>query len=464
MTTGLRRVLTLRDLVLFNLVAVIGLRHLATSGKAGAGALVLWLLAALLFFIPQGLAVAELSRRYPDEGGMYAWARRALGDGHAFVCGWSYWISNVLYYPNLLISMAVISTFAFGQGESGLAASWFYVLPVTLGALWLAVGLNVVGLHTGRWLQNVGGVGTYLPGLVLIALAAASILGGNAAANSFAAADFIPDLTDLGSLNLWASIAFAFGGLELSASMGGEIRNPGRALPRAVLLSAPLIAFIYLMGTASVLWLVPVADLNIVSGVLQAIARGAAQASPALMWLVPLCALAYTVGNLGGVGAWLSAPARVAFVIGLDRYFPPAFGRVHPRWGTPYVAIVVQASLATVALLLSVLGRGTQVETVYLILLDTMILIYFVPFVYLFASLIVLRRRDPEPGRTVAGAVVIGGCGILVTLFAMVIATIPPTGTAQPLLFFVKVVGGAMLFIGAGGVLYWRRRAGAAPV
>ena len=458
--TTLPRVLTVRDLVLFNLVAIIGLRHLATSGKAGAAALVLWLLAALLFFVPQGLTVAELSRRFPDEGGMYAWTKRAFGDGHGFVCGWAYWISNVLYYPNLLISMAVISTFVFAAGEGPLAASWVYVLPVTLAALWLAVAVNVVGLATGRWLQNAGGVATYVPGLVLIALAAFSAARGHPAANRFAPGDFIPDLGDLGSLNLWASIAFAFGGLELSPSMGGEIRQPERALPRAVLISAPLIALVYLLGTASVLWLVPVAELNIVSGFLQAVTRGAEQLSPALLWLVPACALAYTVGNLGGVGAWLTAPARIAFVIGIDRVFPPAFGRVHARWGTPYVAIIVQAALATAALLLSVLGRGTLVETVYLILLDTMILIYFVPFVYLFLSLIVLRRREPEAGKRVGGAVAIGGCGIFVTVFAMVIATIPPTGTTNPMLFFLKVVGGAAAFIGLGGVLYVRRRRG----
>lgn len=444
--------------MLFNLVAIIGLRHLATSAKAGPSALVLWVLAALLFFVPQGLTVAELSRRYPDEGGMYSWTKRALGDGHAFVCGWSYWISNVMYYPTLLISTAVIFTYAFGQGDGPLAASWFYVLPVTLGALWLAVTLNVVGLGTGKWLQNAGGVGTYVPGLVLIGLAAAAVLQGVPAANRFAGAELMPDLTDLRSLNLWASIAFAFGGLELSPSMGGEIEKPERSLPRAVLISAPLIAFVYLLGTASVLWLVPVGELSIVSGFLQGIAKGAEHVSPTLLWLVPFAALAYSIGNVGGVGAWLSAPARVAFVIGIDRYFPPAFGRLHPRWGTPYVAIIVQAALATVALVLSVLGRGTQVETVYLILLDTTILIYFVPFLYLFASLIVLRRKDPEPGRSVAGAALIGGCGMFVTLFGMVVATIPPTGTAQPLLFFVKVVGGAALFIGAGGALYLRRR------
>lgn len=456
--TTLKRVLTLRDLVLFNLVAVIGLRWLATSAKAGPAALVLWALAALLFFIPQGLTVVELSRRFPEEGGIYAWTKRAFGEGHGFVCGWCYWVCNVLYYPNLLISTAVIATYVFGRGESGLASSWPYVLSVTLGALWLAVWLNIVGLARGRWLQNVGGVGTYFTGVVLIAFGIWAVVRGVPSANAFHARAFIPDLTDLSSLNLWASIAFAFAGLELSATMGEEVEQPERTLPRSIFISAPLIAVAYILGTGALLWLVPVGEMNIVSGFLQGIARGAQDVSPWLVWLTPVAAFAYTVGNVGGVGAWLSGPARVAFVIGLDRYFPPAFGKVHPRWGTPYVAILVQATLATLALLLSVLGRGTQVETVYLILLDTQLLIYFTPYVYLFLALVVHRRRDRLAGaqRGIASALLIGGCGAFVTVFAMVIATIPPSGTEHPTLFFVKVVGGAALFIAIGGVLYWR--------
>ena len=453
--TTLKRVLTLRDLVLFNLVAVIGLRWLATSAKAGPAALVLWVLAALLFFVPQGLAVVELSRRYPDEGGIYAWTKRALGEGHGFVCGWCYWICNVLYYPNLLISTAVIATYVFGQGDSALGSSWPYVLSVTLGTLWFAVWMNVVGLSTGRWLQNVGGIGTYVPGVLIVFFALWAIAKEVPAANPMRAREFLPDLTDLSSLNLWASIAFAFAGLELAASMGAEVERPERNLPRAVFISAPLIALVYILGTGALLWLVPIAELNIVSGFLQGVARGAQDTAPALAWLTPFAAFAYTIGNVGGVGAWLSAPARVAFVIGLDRYFPPAFGRVHAKWGTPYVAILVQASLASLALLLSVLGKGTTVETVYLILLDTQLLIYFIPFIYLFVSLIILRRREAGGG-DLGTAVFTGGCGAVVTVFAMVIATIPPSGAEHKALFFVKVVGGAALFIAIGGLLYWR--------
>lgn len=458
------RALKLRDLVLFNLVAVLGLRHLGTTAKFGPGSLLMWLIAAIFFFIPQGLAVIELSSRFPKEGGIYFWTKRALGEGHGFLCGWCYWISNVLYYPNLLISAAVIATFIFGEGGSGLSDRWAYVLPVTLGALWLAVAINIVGLGAGKWLQNAGGVGSYVPGFILILLGVYGAMT-RPAANVLNATTLTPDLSNLPALNLLASIAFAFAGLELASTMGDEVENPRRNLPRAIFISAPLIAIVYIIGTAAVLWWLPNKDVNVVSGFLQAIKAGADNLSPALRWIPPLCAALYTLGNIGGVGAWLIGPARVAFVIGLDRYFPKAFGAVHPRWHTPYVAILVQATLATVFLLLSVLGRGTSVEEVYLILLDTQILIYFIPYLYLFIVFLIHRRRGESatdvvmaPGGKIGGWFV-GLSGIIITLFAMIVATIPPPDNTNPMIFRLKVIGGALGFILIGGVIYWTAKA-----
>jgi len=461
----LDRALGLRDLVLFNLVAVLGLRWLATAAKAGPSAIALWLLAALFFFVPQGLVVIELSSRFPEEGGIYQWTKRALGETHGYVCGWCYWINNVLYYPNLLISAAVIATYAIGKGDSPLASDWTYVLPATLVCLWLAAGLNIVGVGTGKWLQNAGGIGTYVPGVIMVALAVAFIATGRPSANPLTPTNMVPNLGSLQGLNLWASIAFAFAGLELSSTMGGEVRDPRRTLPRSVLVSAPLIAAAYILGTAALLWIVPTGDVNIVSGLLQSITIGANAVSPALWWLAPLAAAAYTLGNIGGVGAWLTAPARVAFAIGLDRYFPPAFGRIHPTWKTPYVAILVQAALATAFLLVSVLGKGTTVEKAYLIILDTQLLIYFIPYVYLFISFLLHRRTD-APADTVRvpggalGARIVGISGLVVTVLAMVVATVPPDGETNPLLFEAKVVGGALGFVALGGVVYWRGRSG----
>jgi amino acid transporter len=312
-------------------------------------------------------------------------------------------------------------------------------------------------------LQNAGGLGTYIPGVVLILLGAYGMLTGPGA-HDINTTTLKPDFTRLPSLNLLATIAFAFAGLELASTMGDEVDNPRRNLPRSVFVSAPLIALAYILGTGAVLWLVPHAEINRVAGFLQAITNGARHLSESLWWVAPLCAAFYTVGNIGGVGAWLTGPARVAFVVGLDRYFPPAFGRVHTRWHTPYVAILVQGSLATIFLLLSVLGKGTDVEEVYLILLDTQVLIYFIPYLYLFIVFLLHRRRAEAmadvmlaPGGAL-GAWAISLSGLFITLFAMIVAMIPPPGTANPWLFRAKVIGGAAGFVLFGALIYHVRQ------
>jgi amino acid transporter len=317
-----------------------------------------------------------------------------------------------------------------------------------------------VGLRTGRWLQNVGAVGSYLPGVLLVGFGVYAAFN-RPPATPMSLETLVPDLGDWSSLNLWASIAFAFAGLELSAVLGDEVRDPRRTLPRSILISAPLIAFLYIAGTVSLLWLVPRGEVNIVSGFLQALAVGAADAGLAFAWIAPAAAAMYVIGNIGGVGAWITGPARVAFVIGLDRYFPPAFGKVHPRWKTPYVAILTQAVLASVFLLVSVLGRDTTVEKAYLVILDTMLLVYFIPYIYLFLCYLTDRLRgaaSAEPGGTRAKAAVVGLSGLALTLLAMLIATVPPSGTEQPWLFRLKVIGGAGAFVLLGGVLYLRGR------
>jgi amino acid transporter len=195
------RALKLRDLILFNLVAVLGLRHLGTTAKFGPGSLLMWLIAAVFFFIPQGLAVIELSSRFPKEGGIYFWTKHALGEGHGFLCGWCYWINNVLYYPNLLISAAVIATFVFGKSESGLSESWAYTAGDARHALDRRPDKHRRP-GRGKWLQNAVG-GTYIPGLILILL---GVYGAMTAppANELSLATLKPDLNNLPALNLLA--------------------------------------------------------------------------------------------------------------------------------------------------------------------------------------------------------------------------------------------------------------------
>src|SRR2546423_1322331 len=454
----LERGLGLRDLVLFNLVAILGISWVATGAKAGPGSISLWVLAALLFFIPQGLAVIQLAADMPDEGGIYSWTRKELGELNGFVCGWCYWINNVLYYPTLLLGAAVSATFIIGKGNSGLADNWTFVLPFTVIGLVVAVGLNIVGIGTGKWLQNIGGLSVFLPGIVLVSLGVYRVASG-IPANTITLAELKPDLGNLPMLNLWATIAFAFAGLELSSTMASEIKDARRNLPRSIYVAAPIVAAIYIIGTCAMLWLVQRDEINVVAGPLQAIANGAGRNG---WWIVALIALLLTVGRIGAVGAWLVGSSRVAFVVGLDRDFPEGFSRIHPRWRTPHIAILVQGIIAVFFLLLSVLGKGTTVENAFLILIDMSLLIYFVPYLYLFVCFVVhCWKRDHGPlvvpgGK--AGTLFAGVSGFAITLFAMVVAMFPPPGTAQIWLHELKLGGGAVLLLGAGLVIYWRAR------
>ena len=454
----LERQLSLRDLVLFNLVAILGISWVATAAKAGPGSLTLWILAAALFFVPQGLAVIQLAADMPEEGGIYAWTKKELGEAHGFVCGWCYWINNVLYYPSLLLGAAVSATFIFGQGETGLADNWTFVLPFTLIGLVIAVWLNVAGVGTGKWLQNIGGLSPFFPGMLLVGFGLYRIIAG-APANVITFAELKPDLGNLPMLNLWATIAFAFAGLELSSTMASEIKDAPRTLPRSIYVTAPIIGLIYIVGTCSMLWLVPRGQINVVAGPLQAISNGA---GPLGWWLVSLVALLLTVSRIGGVGAWLVGSSRVAFVVGLDRYFPQAFSRIHPRWRTPYVAIVVQGVIAGIFMLLSVLGKGTTVEAAFLILIDMSLLIYFVPYLYLFVCFIVHCWKQQGATMLVpggkAGALIAGVSGFGITLFAMIVALFPPPGTTNIWLHETKLGGGSVLLLSIGLVIYWRAR------
>src|SRR4029078_4608307 len=150
----LPRVLTLRDVVLFNIVAILSLRWTATAAAAGPSSLTMWVRPPLPFFIPQGMAVSYLSARFPHEGGIYFWAKQSFGESHGFLCGWTYWVNNIPYYPNLLMSTAAIGTYVIGRGDTALMDNWTYIFVATLTSLWLAVWLNIVGLKTGTRLQN----------------------------------------------------------------------------------------------------------------------------------------------------------------------------------------------------------------------------------------------------------------------------------------------------------------------
>src|SRR5436309_9231164 len=173
----LPRVMRLSDVVLFNITAIVGLRWLTTAASQfGLASLLLWLVAMVVFFLPSAVAVRELADIDPGAGGIYCWVRRAFGPLQGFVAGWGYWVNNLFYFPSLLVATAAIAAYAGGPRFVRLGDDTVFVGALSLAGLWLAVGMNVVGLRIGKRLQNLGGHGTWLPAPLLVVLPAWSLV------------------------------------------------------------------------------------------------------------------------------------------------------------------------------------------------------------------------------------------------------------------------------------------------
>src|SRR5690348_3730655 len=160
------------DVLLFNIAAVLGPRWIAAAAHNGTSSISLWILAALLFFVPTAFVVLELSTRFPHEGGLYAWSKEAFGEFHGFVAGWTYWVYTFFYFPGLLMASAAMAAYVGGGAGAHLANDRTFLIAGSLALLFVAVVLNIVGLDIGKWLQNAGGIGTYIPLVMLIGLGA----------------------------------------------------------------------------------------------------------------------------------------------------------------------------------------------------------------------------------------------------------------------------------------------------
>ena len=454
----LRRALNFRDLFLFYIVTGFSLRWVATAAAAGPSALVIWAIAALGLFVPLVFSVLELSSRYPEEGGVYVWSKRAFGPFSAFLTGWTYWGSNLPYFPGLLYFAAANALFIGGGAWQALSTHTAYFIIVSLAGLALTVVLNVVGLNVGKWLTNVGALAGWIPGLLLIAFGAiAWTRFGSATALTPHA--FVPS-TSLKDVIFWSTIAFAFGGVESASTMGEEIIDARRMVPRAILAAGAVMTIMYMLGTLSVLLAMPKEQVSGLQGIMQAIQTMAGKVGAG--WLVPALAVLVTVNAVGGVGGWFAATARLPFVAGIDRFLPSAFGALHPRWRTPYVALLVQAAIA--ALFIAISQPGTSVHGAYEVLVSMGIIAYFIPFLFLFAAMIRLQREPAGPDviRVPGGprvAIALAAVGFVTTAISIVLACVPGADEPDKALAVVKIVGSSLLLVAIGVAVYWSGRA-----
>ncbi|MFC1535955.1 APC family permease [Candidatus Neomarinimicrobiota bacterium] len=453
----LKRSLKLFDIVLLNVTAIIGIRHIALAASGGNTSIVLWIAALVLFFIPQAFAVVELTTRLPGEGGIYLWSKKAFGEFHGFLSGWCYWTSNLVYFPTLLVFIAGISVFVLGDGYQALGENKTYVLIFSLLVLWIAMVFNIIGLKLGRWINNIGGIGLWIAGTLLIIFGIIAIVKFGIA-NPMPVNSFFRNIITFDKLSFWAVICFGFAGLELASVLAEEIKNPRKVIPKATIYSGTIITIVYLLGTFSLLVILPTTEINIITGFIQGIA--AIGTKLGFGWISQILALLITLGGIGGLMAWFTGAARMPFVAGVDKYLPKAFEKVHPKFGSPHIAIIVQGIFATAFVLMSFIG--TSVREAYLILFFTSTLVYFLPYIYMFAAYIVLRRKNISDNDNIISipknnifATIIGLSGLFTTIFAMIMSVIPSSGVTNILIYEIKIIGGFLLFIFVGAGVYW---------
>src|SRR5579862_5844589 len=333
-----------RDLVLFYVVTGVSLRWIATAAAAGPSSIVIWIGAWLVFYIPLALSVVELSSRYPDEGGLYVWSKRAFGDFSGFMSAWAYWTSNLPYFPAILYFAASNALFIRSGAWGHLSSNPTFYIVFSLIALAAVTLLNVIGLDVGKWLHNVGALAMWIPVLIVIGM---GLIAWHrfGSATSFTAHTLIPKM-HLNDIIFWSVLTFAFGGCETASFMGEEIKNARRTIPFALLFAGVTITICYILGTVCVLLALPSTQVNSLQGLVQAVSATATRVG--YPGVLPLVAFLIALSNIGAAGAYLAAVARLPFVAGLDRFLPPAFGALHPRWKTPWVALLTQFVLGAV--------------------------------------------------------------------------------------------------------------------
>jgi amino acid transporter len=358
----------------------------------------------------------------------------------------------------MLIFSVVNLVFMAGPDAAYLAENIVFVALLSLALFWIIIGINIRGLQYGRWLNNLGAVGYWIPSMLVIGLGVWAYLS-HGPATPLAPGGLAP-VWGFGTVAFFAQICFAFSGLEVGSMMSEEIVDPRRNVPRAVMIAGAIITLIYVLGTWSLLVVLPQDSIDILSGVGAAIA--AAQERMGLGWLAAGSALLIALGGLGQVSAWLAGASRMPFVAGIDRYLPPVFGRVHPRHGSPHVAILATGGISSLLILVGFVG--VSVEEAYLFLVDFTIVVYFIPYLYLFAS---LMRLGPPPKEGSAGVIAVPGgrlgnllaglVGFLTTAVAIAFSFKAPEG-ANPAAFAGKILGGCALLLFAGWLLYRRGR------
>ena len=434
---ALRPELGLRDLTLFAVSCVTSARWIPIAAHAGSGSITLWLLAAIFFMAPLTVAVAALVAKYPGTGGLYLWTREDFGAWPGFLCFWVYWIGIAFLFPTAALLYVRVGFSMFGPTIARLGDNRYYLLAATVALIWVALGSNLVGLKIGKWTENIGALATWAAGVILVVVAWLVWMRRGSATPMH-----IFPKWSWGTINFWAVIAYATSGIECAGMMGAEIRDPERTMRRAGWIASGFAMAFYVSATIAFLVVLSPENITELNGFAEmgdsaGLLLGAA-------WLSPLIALLVVASGVGFVGGLGTATSRLPFAAGVDHLLPAAFGKVHPRWGTPYVSILVLGLVATFLLIIYQLGDSMRVA--YDELVSMMVIAGFLPYLYMFGSAWKAGKRL---------SAISGGA---ITALALLCTVVPPDEITNAWRFEGKLAAGTLAMVASAWFLYSRNK------
>jgi amino acid transporter len=449
-SSALRRELGIADLALAQILIIIVPEFFGTAVKAGNAHVVLWLVAIVLFFIPHAYVVAHLNRLMPLEGGLYEWARLAFSDRVGFLTAWNLWLLQTIQVSQIALVTTTYLSYALPRA-AWIANSPAAVVAASVGLIAMMMLISLLGLSIGKWVSNVGSIFTIFILIVLIFLPYFQVWRGHLSAYHPLPLLF-PPMT-LFSLSVFSKMTFgALSGFETIAIFAGESRNPARNIARSIVVTAPIIALLYILGTSGILAFVSPDVVDVIGPIPQALRSGFAAFGVALP-VVSVAILLLLFNYLCSYTFYFSANARLPMVAGWDCLLPQWFTRLHPDYRTPVNSILFMGGVALASSIAVLIGSGNQESFV---LLQTWAwtfygLAYLVKFAI---PLVSSKEKGLRPGMWMRlGA----ATGFLVTLLFVLLSVQPVIPVASKVGYFLKV---ALVIVGANLVGWTIYRAG----
>lgn len=434
-SAAFKKELGLVDLVLQQIVYVVGIVWVGAAAKLGHSHIVFWLAAILLFYLPQAAVVIYLSRALPLEGGLYQWTKLGLGEAAGFMVAWNLWMYAVVLISS--IGLVIATNFSYAFGIPWMGTSKLFITAVSCVLMGALIGLGILGLGVSKWLHNAGSVMLMIAFAVLIALPFIQRARGVLPSyQPFAIA--MPTFTLL-SLNVFGKLAVgALSGFEYVAVLAGECRSPERTIGRATLIAAPIIAVMFILGTSSVLAFSTPGQVDLIAPIPQTITRGLGSLGNVASIVGPLVILMLTSRLIANSSIVFTGNTRMPMVAGWDRLLPSWFTRLHPRFRTPVNSILFVGAVSLAFGLAGIAGVGEQ--EAFQLLDNAAGILYGLTYLVLFAlPLLVAPQRGgvwPTASRALKAAAL---AGLMTTILYVILSVFPIIDVPSWRSFAVKI-------------------------